>query len=87
MPEKQIRILICDYCEAEIPPADEDAATWSLGEPTPRTSWRLSAARSLGIGSPAPVPTVFICAECRSVVTINRLLELLEEKTKGSPPA
>lgn len=68
MPAKTLRVLLCDYCEAEIPESDERDATWSSANPRPFLS------------SSERITDVLLCAECRGVVTVRRLLEMLGEK-------
>lgn len=77
MAEQRIRILVCDYCGGEVPPADEEAATWNT-EPSPSHRWSragMGAAKNL---------KVILCAECRDVVTVARLLEMFDEARKAS---
>ena len=65
MAEKTLRVLSCDYCEGEILDADEDSARWSR-ELEPGSGWKKAKTRE-----------VLICVECRQVVTVARLLEML----------
>lgn len=73
MAETHLRIVTCDYCAAEIPAADEQAATW--------TQEIAGKRRALGNwATPTRIATVMLCSSCREVVSVAALLGMLERK-------
>ncbi|MEO7827188.1 MAG: hypothetical protein ABIR60_08615 [Allosphingosinicella sp.] len=71
--EGKLRQVTCDYCEGDIERDDEDSATWAR-EARARKRSRFG----FGYEPPPVMVSLLLCAKCRDVVSVARLLELLE---------